>query len=459
MKNAPHSIEAEQAILGSILIDPETIENIISIVSSRDFFDPRHAEIFKAIEELYDEGIPIDVISICDRLKTKGKLEMVGGEIYVAQLADIVPTSAHAEMYAQIVRDKSVLRALINAASKVVEDAMSDRDVDDILDNAERVIFEIAESKTSKTYLSMDTILHEVFENLENLRTKVKDGVTSLITGIPTGFKKLDEMTSGFHKSDLIILAARPSVGKTAFALNIAKNMALHAKVPVGIFSLEMSKEQLAQRLLGMEALIELQKIRRGTLSDEEWQRLLTATGKLYKANIIVDDEANLDPRSLRAKARRMKKEYGIEAIFIDYLQLMSIKSYRENRQQEISEISRSLKLLARELDVSIIALSQLSRAVEQREDKRPRLSDLRESGSIEQDADMVLFLYRDQYYKKEKTLDPHETEIIIGKQRNGPIGTVTLLFDPKFTAFFEVDPTHGGWSFWRLFILVLLIQ
>ncbi|MDK2900164.1 MAG: replicative helicase, partial [Thermosipho sp. (in: thermotogales)] len=219
MKNAPHSIEAEQAILGSILIDPETIENIISIVSSRDFFDPRHAEIFKAIEELYDEGIPIDVISICDRLKTKGKLEMVGGEIYVAQLADIVPTSAHAEMYAQIVRDKSVLRALINAASKVVEDAMSDRDVDDILDNAERVIFEIAESKTSKTYLSMDTILHEVFENLENLRTKVKDGVTSLITGIPTGFKKLDEMTSGFHKSDLIILAARPSVGKTAFAL------------------------------------------------------------------------------------------------------------------------------------------------------------------------------------------------------------------------------------------------
>lgn len=445
MRTPPHSIEAEQAIIGSILIDPEAIENVISIVRSEDFYDTKHVEIFKAIEELYDENIPIDVISICDRLKTKGKLEMVGGELYVAQLADGVPTSAHAETYAQIVRDKSILRSLISAASRVVEEAMSDNNVDEILDNAERVIFEIAESKTSKTYQPMNTILHEVFENLELLRDKMKKGTTSLITGIPTGYRLLDELTSGFHKSDLIILAARPSVGKTALALNIARNMAIKADVPVGIFSLEMSREQLAQRLLGMEALIELQKIRRGYLTDEEWQKLLQATGKLYKANIIVDDEANLDPRSLRAKARRMRKEYGVEAIFIDYLQLMSIRSFRENRQQEISEISRSLKLLARELDVSIIALSQLSRAVEQREDKRPRLSDLRESGSIEQDADMVLFLYREEYYKKEKTSEPHETEVIIGKQRNGPIGTVKLLFDPLFTAFFDIDVYHGG--------------
>ncbi|ACJ75288.1 replicative DNA helicase [Thermosipho africanus TCF52B] len=445
MRTPLHNIEAEQAVIGSILIDPEAIENVISIVRSEDFYDNRHVEIFKAIEELYDENIPIDVISICDRLKTKGKLDMVGGELYVAQLADGVPTSAHAETYAQIVRDKSILRSLISAASRVVEEAMSDNDVDEILDNAERVIFEIAESKTSKTYQPMNTILHEVFENLESLRDKMKKGTSSLITGIPTGYRLLDELTSGFHKSDLIIVAARPSVGKTAFALNIARNMAIKADVPVGIFSLEMSREQLAQRLLGMEALIELQKIRRGHLTDEEWQKLLQATGKLYKANIIVDDEANLDPRSLRAKARRMKKEYGVEAIFIDYLQLMSIRSFRENRQQEISEISRSLKLLARELDVSIIALSQLSRAVEQREDKRPRLSDLRESGSIEQDADMVLFLYREEYYKKEKTVEPHETEIIIGKQRNGPIGTIKLIFDPHFTAFFDVDVYHGG--------------
>ncbi|MDK2886520.1 MAG: replicative helicase [Thermosipho sp. (in: thermotogales)] len=445
MRTPPHNIEAEQAVIGSILIDPEAIENVISIVRSEDFYDNRHVEIFKAIEELYDENIPIDVISICDRLKTKGKLEMVGGELYVAQLADGVPTSAHAETYAQIVRDKSILRSLISAASRVVEEAMTDSDVDEILDNAERVIFEIAESKTSKTYQPLNTILHEVFENLESLRDKMKKGTSSLITGIPTGYRLLDELTSGFHKSDLIIVAARPSVGKTAFALNIARNMAIKADVPVGIFSLEMSREQLAQRLLGMEALIELQKIRRGHLTDEEWQKLLHATGKLYKANIIVDDEANLDPRSLRAKARRMKKEYGVEAIFIDYLQLMSIRSFRENRQQEISEISRSLKLLARELDVAIIALSQLSRAVEQREDKRPRLSDLRESGSIEQDADMVLFLYREEYYKKEKTVEPHETEIIIGKQRNGPIGTIKLIFDPHFTAFFDVDVYHGG--------------
>ncbi|SHH44868.1 replicative DNA helicase [Thermosipho atlanticus] len=445
MRTPPHSIEAEQAVIGSILIDPEAIEDVISILSSQDFYDKKHVEIFKAIEELYDENIPIDVISICDRLKTKGKLETIGGELYVAQLADGVPTSAHAEMYAQIVRDKSILRSLISAASKVVEDAMSDNEVDEILDNAERVIFEIAESKTAKTYQPMNTILHDVFENLEALRDRQKSGTASLITGIPTGYRLLDELTSGFHKSDLIIVAARPSVGKTAFALNIARNMAIKSDIPVGIFSLEMSKEQLAQRLLGMEALIELQKIRRGYLTDEEWQKLLQATGKLYKANIIVDDEANLDPRSLRAKARRMKREYGVEAIFVDYLQLMSIRSFRENRQQEISEISRSLKLLARELDVAIIALSQLSRAVEQREDKRPRLSDLRESGSIEQDADMVLFLYREEYYKKEKSGEAHETEVIIGKQRNGPIGTVKLLFDPHYTAFFDIDVVHGG--------------
>ncbi|QTA38649.1 replicative DNA helicase [Thermosipho ferrireducens] len=443
MKTPPHSIEAEQAVIGSILIDPEAIESVISILNFSDFYDSKNREIFKVIEELYDESAPIDVITICDRLRTKGILEQIGGEIYVAQLADEVPTAAHVEMYAQIVRDKSILRALITAASRVVEDALSDNEVDEILDNAERVIFEIAESKTTKTYQPMNDILHGVFENLEKLRAHSKSAGMSLITGLPTGYKLLDELTSGFHKSDLIIVAARPSVGKTAFALNIARNMAIKGDIPVGIFSLEMSKEQLAQRLLGMEAFIQLQKIRKGFLSDEEWQRLLTATSRLYKANIIVDDEANLDPRSLRAKARRMKKEYGVQAIFVDYLQLMTTRSFRENRQQEISEISRSLKLLARELDVSIIALSQLSRAVEQREDKRPRLSDLRESGSIEQDADMVLFLYREEYYKKEKTSDPHETEIIIGKQRNGPIGTVKLLFDPQYTAFFDLDISH----------------
>ena len=446
MKNVPASIEAEQALIGSILIEPEKVDNIVSIVSSSDFYDPKHRHIFAAIEQLHDEGLPIDIISVCDRLKVMGVLDKIGGELYVAQLADSVPTSAHAEMYAQIVRDKAILRELIAAGSLIVEKAYDEAlNVDEVLDEAERLVFRIAESRATKTYVDIRSALTEVFEHLEELRSKHLKGLTGLVTGIPTGFKKLDEMTSGFHKSDLIIIAARPSVGKTAFALNLAKNMATVGEASVGIFSLEMSKEQLIQRLLCMESLVDLQKVRRGWLSDEEWKRLVQGASRLLKANIIIDDESNLEPRVLRAKARRMKKEYNIDAIFIDYLQLMDLgDGRRDSRQQEISEISRSLKLLARELDVSIIALSQLSRAVEQREDKRPRLSDLRESGAIEQDADVVIFLYREEYYKKQHVDLPHETEIIIGKQRNGPIGTITLMFNPSFTNFFEPDVFHS---------------
>lgn len=443
MKNIPANIEAEQALIGSVFIEPEKLDNVISIVSSTDFYDQRHRYIFSVIEQLHDEGLPIDIISVCDRLKDQGLLDKVGGELYVAQLADSVPTSAHAEVYAQIIRDKSILRELIAAGSQIVQNAYSDTDVDEILDEAERLIFRIAESKAAKTYIDLKSALTEVFEHLEDLRAKHLKGLSGLVTGIPTGFKKLDEMTSGFHKSDLIIIAARPSVGKTAFALNLAKNMAIVGEASVGIFSLEMSREQLIQRLLCMESLVDLQKVRRGWLSDDEWKRLVQGASKLMKANIIVDDESNLEPRVLRAKARRMKKEYNVDAIFIDYLQLMNLGDRRDSRQQEISEISRSLKLLARELDISIIALSQLSRAVEQREDKRPRLSDLRESGAIEQDADVVIFLYRDEYYKKQHVDLPHETEIILGKQRNGPIGTVTLMFNPSFTNFFEADVFH----------------
>ncbi len=444
MKNVPANIEAEQALIGSVFIEPEKLDNVISIVSSTDFYDQRHRYIFSVIEQLHDEGLPIDIISVCDRLKDQGLLDKVGGELYVAQLADNVPTSAHAEVYAQIIRDKSILRELIAAGSQIVQNAYSDTDVDEILDEAERLIFRIAESKATKTYIDVKSALTEVFEHLEDLRAKHLKGLSGLVTGIPTGFKKLDEMTSGFHKSDLIIIAARPSVGKTAFALNLAKNMAIVGEASVGIFSLEMSREQLIQRLLCMESLVDLQKVRRGWLNDDEWKRLVQGASKLMKANIIVDDESNLEPRVLRAKARRMKKEYNVDAIFIDYLQLMNLGDRRDSRQQEISEISRSLKLLARELDISIIALSQLSRAVEQREDKRPRLSDLRESGAIEQDADVVIFLYRDEYYKKQHVDLPHETEIIIGKQRNGPIGTVTLMFNPSFTNFFEADVFHS---------------
>jgi len=445
VRNIPANIEAEQALIGSILIEPERLDQIVSIVNSSDFYDVKNRYIFSAIEQLHDESLPIDIISVCDKLKAQGTLDKVGGELYVAQLADGVPTSAHAEMYAQIIRDKAILRELISAGSQIVETAYSDSNVDEILDQSERIIFRIAESRATKSYIDIRNALTDVFEHLEELRDKRAKGLGGFVTGIPTGFKKLDEVTSGFHKSDLVIVAARPSVGKTAFALSLAKNMAMIGEASVGIFSLEMSREQLIQRLLCMESLVDLQKVRRGWLNDEEWKRLMLGASNLMKSNIIVDDESNLEPRVLRAKARRMKKEYNVDAIFIDYLQLMSLEDgKRDSRQQEISEISRSLKLLARELDISIVALSQLSRAVEQREDKRPRLSDLRESGAIEQDADVVIFLYRDEYYKKQNLDLPHETEVIIGKQRNGPIGTVTLMFNPSFTNFFESDIFHS---------------
>ncbi|HOJ94394.1 MAG TPA: replicative DNA helicase, partial [Fervidobacterium nodosum] len=350
MKNVPANIEAEQALIGSILIEPEKLDNIVSIVSSSDFYDQRHRYIFSVIEQLHDEGLPIDIISVCDRLRNQDLLDKIGGELYVAQLADSVPTSAHAEVYAQIIRDKAILRELIAAGSQIVQNAYTDVAVDEILDEAERLVFRIAESRATKTYIDVKSALTEVFEHLEELREKHLKGLGGLVTGIPTGFKKLDEMTSGFHRSDLIIIAARPSVGKTAFALNLAKNMALVGEASVGIFSLEMSREQLIQRLLCMESLVDLQKVRRGWLSDDEWKRLVQGASKLMKANIIVDDESNLEPRVLRAKARRMKKEYNVDAIFIDYLQLMNLGDRRDSRQQEISEISRSLKLLAREL-------------------------------------------------------------------------------------------------------------
>ncbi len=447
MRVPPHSREAEEAVIGSILIDPSVVNDVMELIRSEDFYDPRNRLIFSAMEELFDEGEPIDVISVSERLKRMKKLDEIGGEMTVIKLADIVPTSAHALHYAKIVKDKSILRSLISAASRIVEMAGGEEgDVDEILDDAERLIFEIAESKASKTYTHIKEMMHDVFEELEKIqeRAEIMDVSGVLITGIPTGFTELDKQTTGFHKSDLVIVAARPSVGKTAFALSLARNMAIKYSIPVGIFSLEMSGEQLAQRLLAMEARVDLRKIRSGMFSADEWERLTVATERLYKSSIIVDDEPSLDPRSLRAKARRMKKEYGIEVIFVDYLQLMHLRRSRENRQQEISEISRSLKILARELEVVIVALSQLSRAVEQREDKRPRLSDLRESGAIEQDADTVLFIYREEYYKKTERLhQPHEAQIIIGKQRNGPIGTVDLIFDPSVVAFYDMDVIH----------------
>ncbi|AEH50471.1 replicative DNA helicase [Pseudothermotoga thermarum] len=443
--NMPHNLEAEEAVIGSILIDPSVVNDVMEILRSDDFSSQKHRAIFTAMERLYERGEPIDVLTVCEELKKTGRMKLVGSEIDVARIAEAVPTSANVLYYAQIVRDKAILRSLIEAGRRIEEMAREEREVDEILDQAERIVFDIAESRATRTYEHIGAIMHQVFENLEELRTRastVEPG--AVVSGLPTGLKSLDRQTTGFHKSDLVVVAARPSVGKTAFALTIAKNMAVKFNIPVGIFSLEMSKEQLAQRLLCSEAHVDLHKLRTGYLTNEEWNRLTIAASNLYKANIIVDDEPSLDPRTLRAKARRMKREYNVEAIFVDYLQLMHIRGKNaESRQQEISEISRSLKLLARELDIVVVALSQLSRAVETREDKRPRLSDLRESGAIEQDADTVIFIYREEYYKKtEKIHEPHEAEIIIGKQRNGPIGTVILMFEPQTASFYEIE--HG---------------
>ena len=453
MKIPPQSLEAEEAVIGSILIDPEIVGDVMEILSYNDFYLDFHRSVFEAMEELYDLSEPIDIVSLCEKLRRKGILDRLGGELKIAQLADAVPTSAHALHYAKIVKEKSILRRLISAGTKIVESAYSENDLETILDEAERTIFRISEDQITKSYSAMESIMHRTFENIEKLKKRGESPEGQiLITGNPTGYRILDNMTMGFQPSDLIIVAARPSMGKTAFALSIARNMALKFDKTVGIFSLEMSKEQLALRLLSAESFVELSKIRSGYLNEEEWQRLTNAASKFYKSKIIVDDEPSLDPRTLRTKARRMKKEYGLDVIVVDYLQLMHNSRRNENRQQEISEISRSLKLLARELNVSVIAVSQLSRAVEQREDKRPRLSDLRESGAIEQDADVVLFIYREEYYSRKKNSDenvqiskePHVAEIIIGKQRNGPIGTIELIFNPKFVSFYEKDSLHA---------------
>ena len=436
-KIPPSSVESEEAVLGSILIDPDVVPDIMELLTSQDFYLRKHQLIFATMERLFDEGNPVDIVSVTERLRTSGSLEEIGGEVELAKLADLVPTSANFSYYAKTVKEKSLLRSLITAASSIVESAYENGDTDEILDNAEKAIFQITESQVSKTYQPIGKIMHEVFQNLEKLK---ENALSGRITGVATGYRKLDETTTGFRPSDLVIVAARPSMGKTAFALSIACKMALEFRIPVSIFCLEMSKEQLAQRLLCNVSNFELSKLRAGDINNEEWKRLTTGASVLQTAPIIIDDEPSLDPRTLRAKARRIKMEHNIQVLFVDYLQLMHTKGKTDNRQQEISEISRSMKLLARELKITVVALSQLSRAVEQREDKTPRLSDLRESGAIEQDADTVMFLYREEYYKDKSEVSdmPQVTKIIIGKQRNGPVGTLEMVFNPKTVTFYE---------------------
>jgi replicative DNA helicase len=438
-RTPPHNMEAEMAVLGAILLDGEAIVTAMERVSGDDFYRSAHQYIFEAMVELFQEEEPVDLITLTARLQNKQQLDDVGGVIYLTELANAVPTAANVDYYAQIVEEKSLLRRLIRTATQIVTNGFGGSDdVGQMLSEAERRIMEVSQRRSGSGFISIRDVLMEVFDKVEYLYSH-KGGTT----GIPSGFPDLDKMTSGFQRSDLIIVAARPSVGKTAFALNVAQNVGVRAKETVAIFSLEMGAAQLVQRIICAEANIDAGRMRTGFLEPDDWSKLTMAIGTLSEANIYIDDSANVTVADIRARCRRLKREKGLGMILIDYLQLISGKGKAgENRQQEVSEISRTLKQIARELDVPVIALSQLSRGVEQRQDKRPMMSDLRESGSIEQDADIVAFLYRDDYYDKE-TEKKNIIEIIIAKQRNGPVGTVELVFLKNFNKFVSVDRAH----------------
>ncbi len=431
-KLPPQNLEAERACLGSMLLDKEAIEVAIDILNSDDFYSDQHRIIFKSLLELYNRSTPVDIVTLTDYLKGSGELDSAGGVVAVSSLLDEVPTSANIEYYAKIVEQKSLLRKLIRASSSVISLSYdTDKDAYEIVDEAEKLIFDVSERKGVRGYFSMNEVIKDSITAIEKLFHRGDN-----YTGIPSGFKELDDLTSGFQKSEFIVVAARPSVGKTAFALNVAQNVAINQKLNVVVFSLEMSKEALVQRMLCSEARIDSQRLRKGLLRTEEWGPLTTAAGKLSEANIFIDETPGITDMQLRAKARRIQSRHGLDILIVDYLQLMSSIRKKEGRTQEISEISRSLKALARELSIPVIAISQLSRAVETRgRDKRPILSDLRESGAIEQDADVVIFLYRDELYNP-NTDKRDIAEVIIQKQRNGPTGIVELRFFKEYTRF-----------------------
>ncbi|WP_031514292.1 replicative DNA helicase [Desulfofalx alkaliphila] len=434
-KIPPQNIDAEQSVLGAVLLDKEAIYKVMEILKPEDFYRDSHRLIYEAMLDLIENDKPLDLITLCEELRQDGKLDQVGGVSYVATLAGLVPTAANVEYYAKIVEEKSLLRTLIQVSNKV--SAMGYEGSDDahgLLDQLERSIYELNNRRQSASFNPISEILLETFDQIEQMQKN-----KGKLTGIPTGFIDLDALTCGFQKSDLIILAARPSMGKTTLALMLAINAAVKGKVPVAIFSLEMSKEQLVQRMLCAEAMVDQHKLKTGHLQEDDWLRLTEVAGYLSKAPIYIDDTPAISIRELRAKARRLQGEKDLGFLVIDYMQLMQGSRRSESRQQEIAEISRSLKALAKELNIPVLALSQLSRAVEQRQDKRPIMSDLRESGSIEQDADLVMFIYREDYYDPE-TENKGVAEIIVSKHRNGPVGSVQLGFLHEFTKFVNLS-------------------
>ena len=434
----PQSIEAEESLLSAILLDNNTLLDVVEILAVADFYRTAHQKIYAAIIELFDKGEPIDLVTLANSLKEKGQLDAIGGASYLARLVDAVPLAVNAQHYAKIIADKASLRRLIEKANAIAKRCYDDRgNVDDVIDFAEASIFEISERKTSQSFYPISRLIIRNIETLEE-----NQGNKSLVTGVPMGFGLLDNLTSGLQKSDLIILAARPSMGKTALALNIARNAAVDSDIPVAIFSLEMSKEQLSLRMLCAEARLDSSRLRGGFFSMADWHRLTDAAGILSESPIYIDDSPSLSAMEIRAKARRLKMDKNIGLVIIDYLQLMKARTGAERRDLEISEISRSLKALAKELEIPVLAISQLNRMLEQRNDKRPRLSDLRESGALEQDADVVAFIYRDEIYNQDEN-NPQKgiAEIILAKQRNGPTGKVKLTFLDAYTRFENLAP------------------
>ena len=431
-KVPPHDLEAEQAVLGRMLTDKDAVMAAVEKLDEQSFYRDDNKAIYEAIVNLYNKSEPIDLITVKDELTTMGVFEKVGGIEYLALLPDKVPTTANVEKYISIVEEKATLRNLIKTANEIIDLGYDNtEDVEDIVNNAEKKIFDVIQNKKKSSFTPIKDILIENFTELEELYNKKQR-----ITGVPTGFIELDYKTAGLHGSDLILLAARPAMGKSALALNIASNAALKSKVPVAIFNLEMSKEQLVNRIICSEAMVDSNKIRTGKLEEEDWAKLANVLGPLSEANIYIDDTPGISIMDIRTRCRKLKIEKDIGLIIIDYLQLVQGSNKRNSsREQEIAEISRSLKILAKELNVPIIALSQLSRAVEQRPDHRPMLSDLRESGSIEQDADIVIFLYRDDYYNKDSE-EKDISEVIIAKHRGGSVGTVKLLWMGNYTKF-----------------------
>ncbi len=426
----PHSIDAEQAVLGACLLDQEALYKVMAIVEPADFYRASHQTIFRAIIRVSERGGPVDLLTVVDELDREGELEKVGGAGYIATLTNMVPATVNADWYAHIVREKAILRQVIAIANRLAEMGYEEAESsEELVAQAEQQLLEITGRRSDRAFVAVREVLLQAFAQLE--RFSGQEG----LAGVPTGYADLDRMTAGLQPGDLVLLAARPSMGKTSLALGIAQHVACKMNMPVGIFSMEMPREQLVKRLLCAEAMIDSRKLRTGPLTEEDWQRLTRTAGYLARAPLFIDDTPSLTVRELRVKAKRLQAEHGLGLLVIDYLQLMQATRRAENRQQEMTEISRSLKALAKELNVPIVALSQLSRAVEQRHDKRPIMSDLRESGALEQDADVIIFIYRDEYYYPD-TENRGVAEIIVAKQRNGPVGTVELGFLKEYARF-----------------------